>query len=447
MTALTLLGATASSAAGLSKMVLGEHSPFSVALDSLTDKISSGAFAGFGAFGTSDSYNRKNPLQLLAQTLAVIVPLFGSSEDLTMLRRPEVGFANIAADMEKLSGKGKVEGYKNFEEGFDVSKTALKNYLKAMKENPIKALFDYESGTAGVNAGLLTSFSLVPYLLGAKKLGSVMGQAAGMALEFASKFNKDSLDKGRYALFASGALMTGSSFLNMVKEFLPENMHKAVENGTWALNLFGKQAQLQAYNNGELALTQKQDYKLSDLPGRMMKAILGNANQTQTIESVIGNGKDEAVVQTQKNNSGDSHFNLRPSFVRSSSSSSRRTSFASASKATIKPRIYSGVNSVNSSQTTDTSSKQSANSKYVVSKAVPAASTINTGLSVSRPTVAKEVRSKQLSPIVGRQALTPKSSSVLKPPSGGDYTITRVGGTSFGSRHKSFNSRKASRVG
>lgn len=413
MTALTATGATASVAAGLSKMFLGEKSPLSTALDKLTDTISSASFSGFGAFGTSDSVNRKNPLQLAAQALAVIVPLVGPSEDLTMLRRPEVGLANIAADMEKLSGKGKKEGYSNFTEGMDVFVTAGKKYLKAMKDDPIKALFDYESGTAGINAGILTSASLIPYLLGAKKLGSVMGQGAGMAVEFASKFNADNLKKGRLALFASGALMTGSSFLNMVKEFLPEKMHKAIENGTWALNLFGKQAQLQAYNNGELALTENQEFKVSELPGKMLKAILGSSDHLNSVaEPVIGNAHEEALVQTKKTKSGSTQYSVKPSYVRNSIS---KPSFQA-------PKVFSPSKTSSSEQVNVNSAPGNTQKQYPLRGKFPSGGSreqFNSGLSArARYSVDQNARTGVKGPTIKQYQ---GRNSIVKP-----YTKTIV---------------------
>ena len=254
MTSLTLIGGFTSALAGFSKMIFGVEHQLAKSLDTLTNRLSSFAFSGFGLFGSKDAFARKFLPQMIPQALAVVVPMLADKENLTMLRRPEVGLANVAADIEKLGG-GKKDGYQSFDEGVNVFKNAYKKYCAAVRENPIKAFTNLETGTAGITTGIATTLSLIPYKLGFKKFGSVMGQVFGMSVELASKLNTDNLRNGRYALLASGALMTASSLINMVKEFLPEHMKKATENFTWSLNLIGKQAQLQAYNKGEM--TQK----------------------------------------------------------------------------------------------------------------------------------------------------------------------------------------------
>ncbi len=314
MTAMTLAGGSFSAFAGLSKMFLGEDSALAKALDGLTNKVSALTFTGFGAFGSRDSVKRNYLPQVIPQVLGMITPWLVKSEDLTMYRGVEVGLANVAADIEKLGG-GKKQGYQDFGESINVFKAAASKYAQAMKENPLNATLNYESGTAGITTGLVTALSPLVHLLGLKKAAALLRQGSGIAVEFASKFNMDNLNKGRYALFASGGLMTVSSFLNLVKEFLPQKTHKAVENFTWAFNLFGKQAQLQAYNNGEMALTEKQNHKLEELPGKMLRAVLGQTNQS---ESMSASSTKQTEVKLNAHKSSNAHTSLRMPSVRQS---------------------------------------------------------------------------------------------------------------------------------
>ena len=228
-----------------------------------------------------------------------------------------------------------------------------------MKENPLKAALNYESGTAGITTGLVTALSPLVHLLGLKKAAALLRQGSGIAVEFASKFNMDNLNKGRYALFASGGLMTVSSFLNLIKEFLPEKTHKAVENFTWAFNLFGKQAQLQAYNNGEMALTEKQNHKLEELPGKMLRAVLGQITQTEFADILLKNTE----VKSNAHKSSNAHTSLRmPSYTRQSfvpranlatarsASSESNTSSASNHSATSNPSFVAARQFIQNSQ-------------------------------------------------------------------------------------------------
>ena len=72
-------------------------------------------------------------------------------------------------------------------------------------------------------------------------------------------------------------------------------------NFTWAFNLVGKQAQLQAYNSGELAYTQDHEFNLSELPSKMFNAILGRTNQA-TKAPVIGNAVAQAATSSGASN-------------------------------------------------------------------------------------------------------------------------------------------------
>ena len=359
MTAMTLAGGSFSAIAGLSKMFLGEDSALAKALDGLTNRVSALTFTGFGAFGSRDSVKRNYLPQVIPQVLGMITPWLVKSEDLTMYRGVEVGLANVAADIEKLGG-GKKQGYKDFGESINVLKSAASKYAQAMKENPLKAALNYESGTAGITTGLVTALSPLVHLLGLKKAAALLRQGSGIAVEFASKFNMDNLNKGRYALFASGGLMTVSSLLNLVKEFLPQKTHKAVENFTWAFNLFGKQAQLQAYNNGEMALTEKQNHKLEELPGKMLRAILGQTNQP---ESMSASSTKQIEAKSNDRKSSNAHTSLRmPSYTRQSfvpranlatarsASSESNTSSASNHSATSNPSFVAARQFIQNSQ-------------------------------------------------------------------------------------------------
>jgi hypothetical protein len=84
-------------------------------------------------------------------------------------------------------------------------------------------------------------------------------------------------------------------------QFAPERIQKSIENFTWAFNLVGKQAQLQAYNSGELAYTQDHEFNLSELPSKMFNAILGRTNQA-TKAPVIGNAVAQAATSSGASN-------------------------------------------------------------------------------------------------------------------------------------------------
>lgn len=351
MTIMTLAGAILSAFAGLSKMLSGKDSVLSNALDGLTDKVTSLSFTGFGAFGASDSNRRKFLPQVIPQVLGMITPWLVKSEDLTMYRGVEVGLANVAADVEKLGG-GKKEGYKDFGESISVLKNAASKYAQAMKKNPLKAAFNTQSGTAGITTGLVTALSPLVHLMGLKKAAALLRQGSGIAVEFASKLNKDNLNYGRYALVASGGLMTVSSFLNLIKEFLPQKTHKAVENFTWAFNLFGKQAQLQAYNSGEMALTEKQNYTLNELPGKMLRAVLGQNDQSNSIQAT--STKQAEAKLARKSSSATTSLRI-PSYTRQNFVP--RTSLAAA-RPTSSANSSNSVNNITASQTSHATTPQ-----------------------------------------------------------------------------------------
>lgn len=414
MTATTLAGGLLSTLTGVLEASLSSKNPVVKALGDLNDVTTTKTFSIFGAFGSSDAHRRKYLPQLVAQALAVVVPLFGNPDDLTMLRRPEVGLANIAADIEKL-GNGKKEGYETYAEGLEVVKRAVKNYMKSMKANPSKAFTDFESGVGGINAGLMTGFSLLPYLAGYKKAGSVLGQIFGILVEFLSKFNMDNLRHGRYALFASGGLMAGSSFLNMVKLFLPESLHKATENLTWGVNLVGKQAQLQAYNNGEMALKEKKEINWLALPVQMLQATLGKTpdviNSTQETEPVIGTTNMSPEPAVTDNSSGEPVIGTANVFRRripTRSYSNRSGSSGSSLPSSIAPSAKASPARQTSPNKASTSSAKQKTQRQATAKKAPAQK--------SQGKVAfKEITIKK-SPITSKPSPVAKSRPPIKPP-------------------------------
>ena len=299
MLGLNLFGVVTSLAAGIANLATGGEGAATKAIDSLANKVVKGNFIGLAGFGAADAARRKSP-QIAPQALAIFTPLLSGAKDLTMNRGGEVGSMTLAAGIEQLGG-GKKEGYTNFAESVDLTKSAFAKFFKALKENPIQAILDTKNGTGAMFTGIATMVAPLIHHMGFEKIASIVRQGFGIALEFASKLNLENLKKGRFALFFSGLLMTVSSGFNLFKPFAPERIQKSIENFTWAFNLVGKQAQLQAYNSGELAYTQDHEFNLSELPSKMFNAILGRTNQA-TKAPVIGNAVAQAATSSGASN-------------------------------------------------------------------------------------------------------------------------------------------------
>jgi hypothetical protein len=312
MLGLNLFGVVTSLAAGIANLATGGEGAATKAIDSLANKVVKGNFIGLAGFGAADAARRKSP-QIAPQALAIFTPLLSGAKDLTMNRGGEVGSMTLAAGIEQLGG-GKKEGYTNFAESVDLTKSAFAKFFKALKENPIQAILDTKNGTGAMFTGIATMVAPLIHHMGFEKIASIIRQGFGIALEFASKLNLENLKKGRFALFFSGLLMTVSSGFNLFKPFAPERIQKSIENFTWAFNLVGKQAQLQAYNSGELAYTQDHEFNLSELPSKMFNAILGRTNQA-TEAPVIGNAVGETTTEANSSSSNIKNSSSQQSFA------------------------------------------------------------------------------------------------------------------------------------
>ena len=272
---LTWLGAGLSTLTGFFNLGFGDsESRLGKALNGITDKISKLSFGGFGVFGLADAIGRRDLAQAVPQAVEVIMPWIVDPMKLTNRRGVPVGGATIAAELARLNGRGNT--YENFSDSMQSLKESVGKYVSEVSKDPMSIFTGVNSGVAGISAGIVTTLSPLLDMIGFEKGSAILRQVFGVALEVMSKLNPDNILKGRDQLVASGTLMTGSSVFNLLQPFVPEQYRKGIENLTQVLNLPGKRTQLNAYNNGELGMHDKKEFKLSEMPGRLIKAILFN---------------------------------------------------------------------------------------------------------------------------------------------------------------------------
>jgi len=268
----TLFGSGSALVAFLSNLVLGDKSAFGKAINYISEKAAALTFGSYGVIAAIDAYNRKDIKQVIPQVLAVLTPTILTRDytNLTLNGGVDIGWSNVAAEAEKVAGK---KQYQSFDDSIQTLKSGLKQVFKDLRNNPIQALTDFKGGSAGMLWGMLTSTApIVFHLTGMRRFSTLLRQAGGLIAE-GGKLTIDNLKKGRYLYWASGVLLSGSSITNLLSAFLPKSLRRPLENLTWVLNMIGKNAQVEAFNRGELTYEKEKPYQLNRIPQKVFEAL------------------------------------------------------------------------------------------------------------------------------------------------------------------------------
>lgn len=252
MKGVTLGGAGVSFMALLSNLLSSEKSKMRKFVNQFSEWAMRLVFGVYGVMGAVDAGKRNDYKQVCSQILSILIPnvFTRNFDNLTFNRGLDIGLTNIFAAVDKISGS---KQYTNISDSFVAIKSAGQKFFKACKNNFLKTILDFDSGFGGVFWGLVTALSpLTLNLTGLKPLAYLQRQAGGIIVE-GDKLAKDNLNKNRPRYWCSGLLMLSSSVVNLLNGLIvPKRFNRLFENFTWILNIFGKYAQLEAFNKGEL---------------------------------------------------------------------------------------------------------------------------------------------------------------------------------------------------